>query len=347
MHQHTADAMRLFRRDGVQRVDRELEAVGRELLDQEDQCRDQNGDDADRGGEMVVSTVFAEVLIINEDRERVVAAADQDRRAEVGKRTHEHQQCGGQNGRHAQAHDHAAEPLDALAAHALRSLEQRSVNIAEGAVHVDDDQREEFQRLDKDDAAEAVDRDAPDADRFEELRNEAGIAHQQDPRIGADIRRGHGAEQTEHEENFPSAHRVERIEICKRDAEQQTAHHDAQTDLGAVADGGIVIGFAEEFLEGVHGKVPVDIDSLLQQPADRQNEEDRQNGQQHPCGNAPEISATFPWIHAQPSSAGTALLRMPLMMLFVDSESKRLTFFSLSVRTTLLPGGRMESISDS
>ena len=339
--------MRLFRGDRVQGVDRELEAVGGKFLDQENRRRNQNGDHADGCSKMIIRSVFAQVFIVDENRERVVPAANQDRSSEIGERAHEHEQRRSQDRRHGKTHDDLAEAVDASAAHALSCLEQGGVDVPEGAVHVNNDQREEFQRLHENNAPKAVNGNAFQSNRFQKLRDEARVAHQQDPRVCADIRRGHGAEQAEDKQDLPAAHRVERIEICKRDAEQQAANHDAQTDLGAVADGAIVIGFAEEFLEGVHGKVPVGIDGLFQQTADRQHKEDRQNGQQHPCGNAPEISAAFTRIHAQPSSAGTALLRMPLMMLFVDSESKRLTFFSLSVRTTLLPGGRMESISDS
>ena len=45
---------------------------------------------------------------------------------------HEHQQHGGQDGGHAQRHDHGQKTLDALAAHAFSGFQQGIVDVLHG-----------------------------------------------------------------------------------------------------------------------------------------------------------------------------------------------------------------------
>ena len=85
-------------------------------------------------------------------------------------------------------HD-AEKALHTGAAHVRRGLHEGIVNAFESAVHVDEHEREELERLRQGNAAEAVDAGQGDAeDSFEKLRDDAAASEQHDPRVRAQKR---------------------------------------------------------------------------------------------------------------------------------------------------------------
>ena len=235
VHQDAGKALGLALLHRVQGVDGETELVGGPLLDEEHDRRDDDGDHGNGGGKVMVRPVFTQVLVVDFHREGAVPFADQKRGAEVREGPHEHQQGGRQDGGHRQLHDDGEKPLDPGAAHVGRGFQQGVIDGFEGPVHVHEHQREEFEGLHHQNAAEAVDAAQADAEGvFEKDGDDAVSAQQHDPAVSADKRGGHAAQDRHHEEEFGPFKLEEGIKVGKGDAQQQSdqRHHDG--DLEAV-----------------------------------------------------------------------------------------------------------------
>ena len=291
VHQHAADALHLLLLDGVQGADGEVVLRGGPLLHKEHRGRHKDRDDGDGSGEVVVGAVLAEVLVVDLHREGPVALADEQRRPEVREGPHEHQKRRGQDGGHGELHDDGEEPLDPRAAHVLRRLKQRVVDGLERAVHVDEDEGEELERLDHQDAAKAVDAAQPDAEHVpEEHGDDAVAAQKHDPAVGPDEGRGHAAQDGDDEQEFPAPELVEGVEVGKGDAQQERHQRDGDGHLKAVDDGGGVIGRGEELAELLHGEASVRREhGLLQDAVHGINEEQDEQGQEAPGDDVPHL----------------------------------------------------------
>ena len=231
----------------MQGVHGELEAAGGPLLQEEDQRRHHDGDDGQRRGEVEVGAVFAQVLVVDQDGEGLVALTQQHGSAEVREGLHEDHQRRGQDGGHGEGHHHPEEPPHTGAAHVGGGLHEGVVDVLEGAVHVDEDQGEELQGLDQENALEAIDAAHADVEHaLQELRDDAAAAQQHDPGVGPDEGSRHGAEDAEDEEDLGAPDAVEGVEIRDGDAQDQGDGGDAEGHLDAVDDGAGIVALGEE-----------------------------------------------------------------------------------------------------
>ena len=108
-----------------------------------------------------------------------VALTDQHRRAEVCEGSHEHQQGCGQQGGHDEGDDYLEEAGEPGAAQVLRRLDQGVVDVLQRTLGIQEHQREQLQRHDQHDAAEAVDVRDGDAQVLEEGGDHAAAPQQQ------------------------------------------------------------------------------------------------------------------------------------------------------------------------
>ena len=157
MHQSVDTLAGLALLHGVHTVQREGVLVGNVLLDEEDQRGDDDGDDGDGGCKAVAAADLVDELGVEDDGEGAVALADEHRGTEVCKGAHEHQQSCGQQGGHDKGHDHLEEADNARAAEVLSRLDEGVVDVLQRALGVEEHQREQLERHDQHDAAEAVD----------------------------------------------------------------------------------------------------------------------------------------------------------------------------------------------
>ena len=133
MDEHIQQAVGLFALHRMQGIHGEGELIGGPLLHQEHHGGDDDGNHRGGAGKAVVAAGgLREEGVVDLHREGAVALTDQQRGAEVGKGAHEHQQHGGQDGGHAQRHDHGQKTLDALAAHAFSGFQQGIVDVLHG-----------------------------------------------------------------------------------------------------------------------------------------------------------------------------------------------------------------------
>ncbi len=91
MHEYATDSLSLLRLNRVKCTDRKLELVRAYFLDDEDECCNDHCNDTDGSGKVVVGTIFAQVLIIDQNRECRVASAYENRRTEIREGSHENQ----------------------------------------------------------------------------------------------------------------------------------------------------------------------------------------------------------------------------------------------------------------
>ena len=132
----------------MQGVHGKLEPAGGPLLEEEHNGRHQDCDAGQGRGEVEVLAALAQVLVVDQHRERLEALAQQHRRAEVGKGLHEHHQGRRQDRGHGQCQHNVEQAAHTDAAHIGGGLHQRVVDVLERAVHVDEHQGEELQGLD-------------------------------------------------------------------------------------------------------------------------------------------------------------------------------------------------------
>ena len=278
----------------MQRIHGELEAVGAPLLDGEHDGRDDHRDDRQRGGEVAVRAAFAQVRVVDHDREGLVALADEHRRAEVRKRLHEHHQRRGENRGHGQGQHDLHQTPHTRAAHVGGGLHQRVVDVLERAVHVDEHQREELERLHQQDALEAIDgRHLHAQQRGQELRDRAAAAQQQNPGIRSDERRGHAAQDGDDEQKFRAPDFIERVEVRNRHAQQQRHQRGDDGHLDAVGQGleVIAVGIGEESPEVVQRELPVRVEhGLLEQAHHREEQEHHEQREQQQRYDDPLVS---------------------------------------------------------
>lgn len=166
---------------GVHTVQSEGVLVGNVLLDEEHQRGDDDSNDGDSGCKAVAAAHLVDELSVKDNREGTVALTDQHRGAEVCKGSHEHQQSRSQQGGHDQRHDHFEEAGNARASEVLSRLDEGVVDILQCTLGVEEHQREQLERHDQHDAAEAVDVRDGDAEVFEEGGDDTTAAQQQDP----------------------------------------------------------------------------------------------------------------------------------------------------------------------
>ena len=102
----------------------ELKPVGRPLLNQEDDCGNDDCDNRDRRRKVMVGSGFTEVLVIDDNRESLIALSDQQRCAVVGECTHEYKQRCRKNGRHTQRDNDLEEALHTGNTHVFGCLKQ-------------------------------------------------------------------------------------------------------------------------------------------------------------------------------------------------------------------------------
>ena len=101
MDQNIENAFCVFPFNRMQSIDGKRETVRAPLLDQENDCRDQDRDNAGRAGEPVVSARLGKEGIVYFHREGSVSLPDQQRSTEVCESTHEYEQSRSQDRRHA------------------------------------------------------------------------------------------------------------------------------------------------------------------------------------------------------------------------------------------------------
>ena len=345
VHQHAAQPLGIFFLNGMQRVHGEAEFLGRKFLDQENDCRQQHRNDTDGRSKVVVRAGLTEELVVDLHGEGAVALAHHERRAEVGKGAHEHQQRRSQHRRHGQPQHNLEKALDALAAEVCRGFHEAVVQIAEHAVHVDQHERIELCGLHEQDSPEAVDAADVDAQQLQEVRDDARAAEQQNPRVSADEGRRHAAQNTRHEQELCALEAEERIEIGKNDADDERNDRDADGHLEAVQDRSVIILFAEELDKILHGELAALVDERLpQQRADGIDKEQQEAGQQENGDHRPDLKFT-PLSHF--AASVTLSSWTPLSRFSLPSSVKTLILSVLIFRETMLPLGMMESMEDS
>lgn len=118
---------------------------------------DDDSDDGDSGCKAVAAAHLVDELSVKDNREGTVALTDQHRGAEVCKGSHEHQQSRSQQGGHDQGYDHFEEAGNARASEVLSRLDEGVVDVLQCTLGVEEHQREQLERHDQHDAAEAVD----------------------------------------------------------------------------------------------------------------------------------------------------------------------------------------------
>ena len=294
VHQEAPEARGRLLLHRVQGVDGEFEAAGGPLLQEEDDGRHDDGDHRQRRGEVVVAAVLAQVLVVEQDREGLEALAQHGGRAEVREGLHEDHQRGREDRRHGEVQHDLEQALHADAAHVGGGLHQGVVDALEGAVHVDEHEREELQRLREGDAAEAVDARELDAEGgLEELRDDARAPEQHDPGVGPEEGGRHAAEDADDEEDLRALQAVEGVEVGEGDADHQGQRGDEEGDLKAVDDRFGVIALSEELLELFPGHAPVGHDDRLLDDADHRVDQHRDEQQEHDDGDGEPSVKTF------------------------------------------------------
>ena len=99
-------------------------------------------------------------------------------------------------------HDDFEKSPDPDTSEVRRCLDQRIVDVPERPIHIDEDQRIEFERLHQKDTAKPINAAYADTQHFfKELGHHTGTAKQQNPRIRSDERRRHDWNCLYH--NFP------------------------------------------------------------------------------------------------------------------------------------------------
>ena len=346
MNQEALDPPGLFPLDGMEGVHVELKLVRAPFLEEENDRGNDDGDDGDRRGKVVVRAGFAEILVIDDDGEGLIAAADEQRRSVIGEGPHEDQQRRRQNRRHAQGDDHLEEAADAPHAHVLGGLQEAVVDILQGAGNQHEHQREELQAQHRYDAPEAVDgRGAHAGQLLDELGDDAVVPPQLHPGVGADEGRRHAAEDDDDLDQVFALDFIHVIEIGQGHAQNQGNDGRGDGQEKGIQKGLAVIGLGEELAKVIQGEIPVLGDGLNQQPYQRIEQKQPVEPENHQGQNHPYVPFFLcGCFHAHPS---TRSFWTPSRMFREPSSVSTLIFSALTVMRMSMPLGRMLSILDS
>ena len=114
------------------------------LLDNQDDHRDQNDDHRQRARKARIGTYLIQEFLINDDRERRVALADQARRTEVSQRRHKDHQAAGEDCRHDDRERDLHHAPDPCHAEVFAGLLERGINAAQRTGDIQIDHRIQF-----------------------------------------------------------------------------------------------------------------------------------------------------------------------------------------------------------
>ena len=198
----------------------------------------------------MVDARFADVLIVYFHRKGAVAFSDQKRSTEIGKRAHKHHESGGEYGRHTQRQYDRQKSPPASASHICGSFEQRIVDVFQRARNVEEHERKELCRQHEQDPFKSVDVRHYDIERrLQKFRDKPRTAEQQNPRIRADKRCGHGSQHDQNLQHLPAFDFVDIVQIRERYADDEADNRNAYRNFKTVEQRNKIIRIAEKLFK--------------------------------------------------------------------------------------------------